>query len=97
MIVDSTGIKVTTSRLRQHGQLPALSLHTTEIVLKTQSQGCTGQLTTRPVCTGVHFNALSLAIYIFVGLNLTLWYRETHINPRKNRAKSTISESERAN
>ena len=29
--------------------------------------------------------ALALAIYIFVGLILMLWHRETHINPQRNR------------
>ena len=29
--------------------------------------------------------ALALAIYIFVGLILMLWFRESHINPQRNR------------
>ena len=75
---------------------PARTLHATEIASKTQLQwharGCTGQLTTRLECTGVKHLcvlilncALALAIYIFVGLILMLWHRETHINPQRNR------------
>ena len=77
---------------------PARTLHATEIAPKTQLQwrarGCTGQLTTFLECTWCQFQhlcvlilncALALAIYIFVGLILMLWHRETHINPQRNR------------
>ena len=77
---------------------PARTLHATEIATKTQLQwrarGCTGQLTTCLECTWCQFQhlcvlilncALALAIYIFVGLILMLWHRETHINPQRNR------------
>ena len=77
---------------------PARTLHATEMRQKTQLQwrarGCTGQLTTCLECTWCQFQhmcvlilncALALAIYIFVGLILMLWHRETHINPQRNR------------
>ena len=77
---------------------PARTLHATEIAPKTQLQwrarGCTGQLPTCLECTWCQFQhlcvlilncALALAIYIFVGLILMLWHRETHINPQRNR------------
>ena len=78
---------------------PARTLHATEIApkkpqLQWRARGCTGQLTTCLECTWCQFQhlcvlilncALALAIYIFVGLILMLWHRETHINPHRNR------------
>ena len=60
--MDPAGIGLTTSRLRQHRQLPVVQhvrFTQLELCQKTQSQwrarGCTGQLTTHEECTGVNF------------------------------------------
>ena len=46
---------------------------------------CNAQVSiSTPVCVNLNC-ALALAIYIFVGLILMLWHRETHINPQRNR------------
>ena len=100
-IVDQAGIELTTSRLRQLRQLPVVqhvrftplkSRQKTQ--LQWRARGCTGQLTTCLECTWCQFQhlcvlilncALALAIYIFGGLILMLWHRETHINPQRNR------------
>ena len=36
-------------------------------------------------CVLIFTYALALAIYIYGGLSLKLWYRETHMNPQRNR------------
>ena len=43
------------------------------------------QVSIQHLCVLILNCALALAIYIFVGLILMLWHRETHINPQRNR------------
>ena len=98
IIVDQAGIELTTSRLSQLRQLPVVQhvrftpLNSGQKTqLQSRARGCTGQMTTCLECTWCQFqhllvlilnSALALAIYIFVGLILMLWHRETHINPK---------------
>ena len=77
---------------------PARTLHATEIAPKNATpMTCPWLHWTTDNLSGMHrcqfqhlcvliLNcALALAIYIFVGLILMLWHRETHINPQRNR------------
>ena len=77
---------------------PARTLHATEIAPKNATpMTCPWLYWTTDNPSGMHrcqfqhqclliLNcALALAIYIFVGLILMLWHRETHTNPQRNR------------
>ena len=77
---------------------PARTLHATEIASKNATPMTCPRLhwtTDNPsgmhrcqfqhLCVLILNYALALAIYIFVGLILMLWRRETHINPQRNR------------
>ena len=77
---------------------PARTLHATEIAPKNATpMTCPWLRWTTDNPSGMHrcrfqhlcvliLNcALALAIYIFVGLILMLWHRETNINPQRNR------------
>ena len=77
---------------------PARTLHATEIAPKNATPMTCPRLhwtTDNPsgmhrcqfqhLCVLILNCALALAIYIFVGLILMLWHRETHINPQRNR------------
>ena len=77
---------------------PARTLHATEIAPKNATpMTCPWLHWTTDNPSGMHWCqfqhlcvlilncALALAIYIFVGLILMLWHRETHINPQRNR------------
>ena len=77
---------------------PARTLHATEIAPKNATPTTCPRLhwtTDNPfgmhrcqfqhLCVLILNCALALAIYIFVGLILMLWHRETHINPQRNR------------
>ena len=77
---------------------PARTLHATEIAPKnatpmtcpwlhwtTDNPSGMHRCQFQHLCVLILNCALALAIYIFVGLILMLWHRETHINPQRNR------------
>ena len=77
---------------------PARTLHATEIAPKnatpmtcpwlhwtTENPSGMHRCQFQHLCVLILNCALALAIYIFVGLILMLWHRETHINPQRNR------------
>ena len=78
---------------------PARTLHATEIAPKnatpltcpwlhwtTDNPSGMHRCQFQHLCVLILNCALALAIYIFVGLILMLWHRETHINPQRNRS-----------
>ena len=77
---------------------PAPTLHATEIAPKnatpmtcpwlhwtTDNQSGMHRCQFQHLCVLILNWTLALAIYIFVGLILMLWHRETHIHPQRNR------------
>ena len=101
IIVDPAGIELTTSRLRQLRQLPVVqhvrftplkSRHKNATPMTcpwlrwtTDNPSGMHRCRFQHLCVLILNCALALAIYIFVGLILMLWHRETHINPQRNR------------
>ena len=90
--MDPAGIELTTSRLRQHRQLPVVQ-HVRFTPLKSRqktqlqwrARGCIGQLTTRLECTGVNFN-IHTCLLLLISM---LWHRQAIFESKGDKLSSS--------